>query len=68
MEHHVSVICIANFVLDEALTTPMIWCGYKQINTVSIQKQFSIGAYESQWVLNAGMEGYENSNYLFLFL
>ena len=32
---------------DEALTTPMIWCGYKQINTNSIQKQFSIGAYES---------------------
>ena len=33
--------------LDEALTTPMIWCGYKQINTISIQKQFSIGACDS---------------------
>ena len=35
------------FCIDEALTTPMIWCGYKQINTNSIQKQFSIGACDS---------------------
>ena len=34
------------FFSDEALSCTMIWCGYKQINTVSIRKRFSISASE----------------------
>ena len=31
---------------DEALSSSMIWCGHKQINTISIRKTFSISASE----------------------
>ena len=41
-------IIVLNTILisDEALSSSMIWCGYKQIHTISIRQKFSISAAE----------------------
>ena len=42
---HKKLIALIIFA-DEALSSSMIWCGHKQINTFSIRKTFSMSAAE----------------------
>ena len=40
LRHHVSTYKWFTF-LDEALSSQVVWCGYKQVNTRSIRRKFS---------------------------